>query len=885
MRIHMVRLRNYRGVVDTTVEFPEVGVTIIEGANEAGKTCIPQALDLILKLPDSSNSKQVRDAKPVHRDEGPEVEIEVSSGPYRFVYWKRWRKRPGTTLAIKDPRPEHLSGRVAHERVREIVSETLDEELWSALRVEQWAGADTGRSGITERGFSVRSLADALDLAAGGEVSGDRADNLWERICVERMKYWTATGRVKTERRSQERAVDDAGERVAELEQQLLAVEGDANRVARLRSDRVRLADLRKKCDSRERELKEQRELGEQHRSHVEHLKSVYTATVAERDLLNAEQLHRQNLAKALAARTNDLATLEAEAGKVAPVVATAIDRSEEAHEARNEAHAALRSAEAERRGAIGDLDHYRRLIESDQLKQRRQAVDTAQCVLSEAESYLESATVDDELVDRIEQARLAVVRAEEAALSAGAHFEATALSDLDILVDGNDVALKEGASVEQVVTEQLELLVPKVARLRIRAGIESRATTAELADARAKYDDLCALGGVSSLAEARQAASNRREAERNRQEAIRTVRQHLGDLTIEVLDTKIEGLSQRIDSYLAERSSHLPMPASYDEAQLVASEREQSVIECRRHFGVSQAAAESAAEARREEEIRNATLEGRIKNAREAVQEARRLLSDAADERSDGDLAEELSVANRKVEAASEWLERARAELRAVDPDSLEILLNNARAASRRALEDLQRNQEDEMNLRVSLELRGERGLYTRLGEARGEVRRLQREYERSESRARAAQLLYERFAERRRESRRRYTAPLREQIEKLGRIVFGSTFGIELDDDLKAARRTLHGVTLDMDHLSAGAREQIGLLSRLACAIIVGTGGEGAPVVIDDALGWSDPDRLEGMGAAIDTAGVQCQIIVLTCTPGRYAHVGNARVIPFPD
>jgi hypothetical protein len=33
--------------------------------------------------------------------------------------------------------------------------------------------------------------------------------------------------------------------------------------------------------------------------------------------------------------------------------------------------------------------------------------------------------------------------------------------------------------------------------------------------------------------------------------------------------------------------------------------------------------------------------------------------------------------------------------------------------------------------------------------------------------------------------------------------------------------------------------------------------------------------------MGAAISKAGRSCQIIVLTCTPGRYASVGDASVV----
>ena len=106
-----------------------------------------------------------------------------------------------------------------------------------------------------------------------------------------------------------------------------------------------------------------------------------------------------------------------------------------------------------------------------------------------------------------------------------------------------------------------------------------------------------------------------------------------------------------------------------------------------------------------------------------------------------------------------------------------------------------------------------------------------------------------------------------------------------MELDGDLQVVRRTLDGTMLDVYQLSTGAREQLGVLSRLACATIVSPMDGGAPVMIDDALGWSDPQRLQGMGAAIAAAaaaaGKQCQVIVLTCTPGRYSHVGNAQVV----
>ena len=68
-----------------------------------------------------------------------------------------------------------------------------------------------------------------------------------------------------------------------------------------------------------------------------------------------------------------------------------------------------------------------------------------------------------------------------------------------------------------------------------------------------------------------------------------------------------------------------------------------------------------------------------------------------------------------------------------------------------------------------------------------------------------------------------------------------------------------------------------------RLAAASLASADG-GAPVIIDDAMGYSDPARLQGLGAALAAAGRDAQVIVLTCTPDRQAFIGAARVVRLP-
>ena len=109
---------------------------------------------------------------------------------------------------------------------------------------------------------------------------------------------------------------------------------------------------------------------------------------------------------------------------------------------------------------------------------------------------------------------------------------------------------------------------------------------------------------------------------------------------------------------------------------------------------------------------------------------------------------------------------------------------------------------------------------------------------------------------------------------------MVFERDVHIELDSNLQIVSRILDGQRVDFRSLSMGPREQLSLLARLACACLVSEAG-GVPLLLDDALGNTDPGRLRNMGAVLALAGKSCQVIVLTCVPDRYRHVGAATIV----
>jgi len=51
--------------------------------------------------------------------------------------------------------------------------------------------------------------------------------------------------------------------------------------------------------------------------------------------------------------------------------------------------------------------------------------------------------------------------------------------------------------------------------------------------------------------------------------------------------------------------------------------------------------------------------------------------------------------------------------------------------------------------------------------------------------------------------------------------------------------------------------------------------------PLIIDDALGFADPERLARLGVVLNRVGDGVQTIILTCQPERFDQIGGAHVI----
>lgn len=866
MILHRLRLANFRGVGEREITFPDSGVVVVCGPNEIGKSSMLEALDLLLEHKDRSNAQKVRVVKPANADVGAEVEAEISTGPYRFVYLKRFHKKHRTELTILTPVRAHFSADEAHEKVRSLLAETVDTTLWEAQRVLQSAATRA----VDLSGCDA--LSRALDAAAGAVATPSGTESLLiTRIDAEFERYFTPTaGRPAREYR-------DA---ITRLE----AAQADVERC------RDAVADVEERVARYE-------QLGADHRALTDHLAPAATRCAAAESAQAAvtalaEQLEQARLVAAAAAGTGAAAaaaleqrdTLRAEADRRAAAVAelgsplaaavaeqTAAQQGAAAAEDQSSAAEARLVAAAQRRDtAAAAVAACESRDEADRLAVRVARIEQAGIDLQRVQDQLAGITLTDELLAEVEQGAALVARLEAQLHADAGSVEFIADADLEITVDGEPLRLVRGQSWTAPPSEPVAVAVPGVLTVRIDPGASAAELRAQLQDAKRASDEALARAGVAGLASARRVAEQRRALASTRVE----------------LAAALDGLclgedADRLRERLAElraASSGPPVEAGVAAAELASAtaalDQAQADAEtCRSTLGAAKsvlaekttaatllgdrltiAEAESVAVQNQLAESRSAVSDDAVADAAATAAEARRRAEDAFTA-----LSEQYEAAN-PTQVAAELADATQA--RAAITDQL--------AALKRELDALV----------AQLEIIGTEGRQGRLDEADTELEHAQAEHDRISRRADAARLLRDTMARHRDDTRQRYVLPYRAELERLGRIVFGATFEVDIDSDLSIISRTLEGCTVPYDSLSGGAREQLGILARLAGAALVAP-EDTVPVVIDDALGFSDPQRLTAMGAVFSTVGDRGQVIVLTCQPSRYQDIADAEVI----
>ncbi len=507
MKLHRLVLTNYRGITHREIEFPDRGVVVVSGANEIGKSSMIEALDLLLEAKDRSTKKEVKQVKPTHADVGAEITAEISTGPYRFIYHKRFHKRCETQLTVLAPRREQLTGDEAHERVRALLDETVDLNLWRAQRVLQAAStAAVDLSGCD-------ALSRALDVAAGEAVQLSGAEPLLiDRIDAEYLRYFTPTGRPTGEWAAAVSRLRAADEEVGRCAAAIAEVDDAVRRHAALSEDLARLAGERAEASKRLSTARAAADAVAELVRQLTQAEVVAAAADATHAASVAALTERRRLRADIDGRAETVAELQAAAAEAAEEDATARDVQETADTAAAEARTAVQTSQARVDAARRTVERLSDRDEADRLAARLAKIDTAQRELDGIGRELAGIALTDATMREVEAAAAAVERAAHQAELASAHIELAAIADVEVRVDGEAVALPAGTTWSASATSSTDIEVPGVLTARVVPGTPASETQAKFDAAQQVLADALAAGNVDDVAAARVVDHRRRE-------------------------------------------------------------------------------------------------------------------------------------------------------------------------------------------------------------------------------------------------------------------------------------------------------------------------------------------------------------------------------------
>lgn len=876
MKLLRLKVANYRAINTREIKCSPLGITRIEGPNESGKTSLGEAINTILEYPDNSKSQNILAIQPVDQDVGPVIELELETGKYVFTYFKRFLKKPETRLTITKPAPENLTGRQAHDRANEILKETLDVDLWKALSIMQ--GEAIGQPELKNK----QALSAALDKAAGVQPAASQELSMFKRVSQEYDLYYTpGRGTEKKELQELRNSLTEKKTEVRSIEQDIHVLESDIERVPVLQRE---LAQLKKQ----EEELSQQM---------IDHTAAIDRINSLE-SILSAAALKQESAQKTLQAvrhakeirqemiRTAENAAkahreLQESSSMALPALTQAQGGLNNAKTTAGEA--AIKRKEAESIATLkrADFDYYHDKLDLDQLLERKQRIDQARKDAAQAETVLAKNKVDARVIDRIKEAELGLKTACAQMEIGSPSVLLRSIAKCRLSIDGTEAVLDTNEVRTISVPDKTKVSVPGILDIEITAGASIAGLARKVEDARQALQAACAAATVAGPDEARKAYDERQEALRGVENKVRVEKEGLRDITYESLEQRVHNLQQSVPNYLVRRVKEPAICPDFDTAKKERTKAEANL----------QAASEKSENARMVFESARSFFDGvnikhkeagaKLEQMTKDLKQTQENLDKARKKESDETLDANLTTADRAVLLEDTAYRSAGDSLKACNPEQVRALADSTKGSLRTIKNSHDSKDKGLTEVQTRLKIKGEEGLHEKLNTAKNQLEKLEFENQAIAHRADAAKCLFDIMSEERDKASRAYVAPLKDQIERLGRLVFDPSFQVTIDDDLKITSRTGSGVTVPFDSLSGGTREQLSLMYRLSCSMIVAKDG-GTPVILDDALGYTDPERLKLMGAVLAVAAKECQIVIFTCVPERYAFIGEAAVVP---
>jgi hypothetical protein len=867
-RLQVSELRQFRQPFELADLQP--GLNLFAGANEAGKSTLVRAIRAAFF--ERHRSTAVDDLRPWGDSAAtPTVELDFTLGdqPCRlrksFLQKKRCELQAGSRrlegAEAEDFLAELLGFRFADRGASRAEHGGIPGLLW----IEQGAAQDVHDA--------VRHAADHLQRALDaqlGAVAATGGDELLQRVRELRAELLTATGKPRAA----------LAEAIAAAE----AARAEAESLA------ATARDYRDQVD-------QLRTLREQHQ--VESQAAPWTAlrtqlAQAEAAWREAEALGAQRATQAAAVqRAEDLAKLLRQQLAAADQQAADLSRRTATRERTQHALAPAQAAEAAATRALAEAKAQTQAAattlalarQEETREQLRRQADAARSRAADSGALLQRAQAEAERAATLRrEAQVLALPAAELKLLRQQHER---LRELDIqlstLATRIGFELLPGASVtlggealagegERLLSAPALLAIDGVGRLTLAPGGSDLAERAAERDrVQAAHQALLQRLGLPSRAEAdmREQAHRARAADADAAAKALAVLAPKGLEALQAEVDRTEALRREAEAALAQLPPAPATPptgeaaakAAADTAQHAAEAAAAALAQTRHALATARSEAEAA---EREHAALAALLAGETHRTQQA--EAQRRLVDTQ--------AEAQGLQQRLLDLDTR-IAAARPDILAQDVQRL-----------RRSAEEAERSHQQRSlriaQLEATLAATGAQGVDEALALALLQQAAAERRRDQLQRRADALGLLQLKLETHRQALTRRLQAPLQRHLDRYLALLFpGGRLAVDEQLQPGALSRPGNGdgdAAGDFGSLSFGAREQLGVISRLAYADLLREAGRPTLIILDDALVHSDAARLARMKRVLYDAAQRHQVLLFTCHAERWRDMGVA-------
>lgn len=872
-RIRLEQFKQFRKPIE--INDLDAGINLFTGPNEAGKSTIVAAVRAaFFERHRSGSVDELRPWGEASASPTVALDFSIAGTPYRltksFLSKKRCELQAGAQHFDGALAEDHLAGLLGFQYAGKGASAAQHWGIPGLLWIQQGVGHDI-REPVAHATDHLRR---ALNESLGEVASSGGGDDVLMAVEALRNALLTPAGGAPRG------AYAEALKRRDELDDDLKTIDAD---VAAYRQKVDLLTTLRRAhlADEAEQPWAEFRAQEQAARRQLEAVEQVQIALATERQ--RAEQLdaHVELL-------RNQLATF-AEQDAAAQTRATAVETARQAVLAADHLLAQWTARAASATTACDAARDRLRLTrqaqirtglarELDELKQksgagdaRLQQAEAAQLGLLELQTQAAASAIDIEVLEQLRQQslRMRELQIQRAAVATRLRF---VLAEGHSILMGNEALSGTG---ERLLSAPMTLQLAALGQLEILPGgadlpeLGRRADT--LSDAHAAQ--LQRLG-LASL----EAAETRHHLHTQRVADAKTAAATLKALApkgIEALRSELLSQTARareIDAALAQLPvlptlvAMLPAvaisvseaEASEDAARRALEQINTSLSQTRVGAGNAQAMSEGA-----QHEHRRALALLQAPDRAGRLQVANQALVDARAERS--------ALVNT-LQAKIDTVAQAR-------PDVLKQDIERFQKSAAQLMKDFGDRKTALLRVEVELESAGALGLEERRATLASDLAQRARRVEELRRRAAALDHLLVLLKNKRGALTRKLQAPLQKHLNHYLQLLFPGAH-LEIDENLSPGPLTRSGTTGVesgvFEALSFGAREQMGMISRLAYADLLQAAGRPTLIILDDALVHSDAERLGQMKRVLFDAATRHQILLFTCHPMNWRDLG---------